>query len=90
VAREGTCSLGSQGELARGRYGWNTFDTDKKLKKKAGQQTQETAGFFVAVIPSITRWAVLPPSTAVFPPWKAVRRIRRIRKIRRIRTQESS
>jgi hypothetical protein len=40
--------LVSYGELARGLDGWNTFDTDKKLKTKAGQQTQETAVFFVA------------------------------------------
>ena len=51
----------SDGELARGLDGWNTLDTDKKLKKKAGQQTQETAGFFVAAVPSATRWAVFPP-----------------------------
>jgi hypothetical protein len=49
------------------------FDTDNKLKTKAGQQTQETAGFFVAVVPSVTALGRVPAvQNAVFPPWAAV------------------
>jgi hypothetical protein len=87
--RAATGSSGSQDGLARGLYGGNAFDTDNN-ETKAGQQTQETAGCFVAVVRASTRWAVSPPCNAVFPPWDAVRGIRSIRKIRRIRIQESS
>jgi hypothetical protein len=47
AASGGLALLVVNGELAGGLDGWNTFDTDKKLKTKAGQQTQETAVFFV-------------------------------------------
>jgi hypothetical protein len=46
-SERGTGSAGCDGDLVRGLDSWNTFDTDKKLKKKAGQQTQETAVSFV-------------------------------------------
>jgi hypothetical protein len=47
-------------ELGRGLDSWNTFDTDNN-EKKAGQQTQETAFFFVAAQFWFNGWAVFPP-----------------------------
>ena len=64
-------SAGCEGEPARGFDGWNTFDTDKKLKTTAGQQTQETA-LCLLLRSSVQRtWPLFPPCIAMLPPWDA-------------------